>query len=95
MIIDPNNADNNISGGSAGAERIFAKFAKVYHELLQIQEDCESRKHEMNTPGYRSSLLGLLWGGDYESFAIQRRRLDDLHRRGYRYVDPQRHRSYA
>jgi len=95
LIIDPNNAENNISGGSSGAERIFTKFAKVYNELVQNQEESQSRKHEMNVPGYPSSLLGFLWGGDYESFAIQRRRLDDLHRRGYRYVESQHQRSYA
>ncbi|GAB7339587.1 hypothetical protein MBLNU457_6187t1 [Dothideomycetes sp. NU457] len=83
LIIDPNNNQNNISGGSSGAERIFAKFAKAYHEIIRIQEDCEARKFEMGIPGHRSSLLGLLWGGDYESFALQRRRLEDLHRRGY------------
>jgi len=86
LIIDPNNMHNDISGGSAGVERIFDKFSKAYDTLTMSMDDADKRHSEMHLDGHRSSLLACLWGGNYESFSVQRARMEGLHRTGDRYV---------
>ena len=86
LIIDPNNPTNDISGGSAGVERIFDKFSIAYNTMIRIMDNADKRPDDMHIPGYRSSLLIHLWGGNYESFDVQRARMQELHRNGNRYV---------
>lgn len=70
-IMDPNRADNDISGGSRLVMLIFERFARAHKELLQA----------MKSPG-RISLLDWSLGGNYESFAVQRNRLRELYDEG-------------
>lgn len=71
-IIDPNNKDNDISGGSHNVLYIFKCFSEAF-ELLQ------SRMNEIRVstdPAIRSdSILSIIFGGTYESFTKQREKL--------------------
>ena len=72
-IIDPNNAANDISGGSREIMRVLGVFRTAYFQLnLRIQQ-LDSGK------GVSDSILGCMWGGDYMSFIHQRDKLSKLH----------------
>ena len=68
-IIDPNQPENDVSGGSSNVLLIFDQFAKVHTEI---------RKAMMTHN--RSSLLERMLGGDYSSFIWQRNHLRDLYK---------------
>lgn len=68
-IIDPNRADNDISGGSKNVMQIFQRFARAHLEILNA----------MRSPN-RPSLLDWSLGGNYESFTRQRDHLRSLYR---------------
>lgn len=68
-IIDPNKADNNISGGSAEIDLVFKCFWQAYNDVksrMTKQED---------SGGTSTSLLVDLLGGNYEAYGLQRERL--------------------
>ncbi|KAK5128519.1 hypothetical protein LTR85_003188 [Meristemomyces frigidus] len=75
-IVDPNRADNDISGGSSKIDAVLDCFrhahAKLQRRLAQIHQ---GRNVE-------DSILGCVWGGNYTSFIHQREKLSMLHR-GY------------
>jgi hypothetical protein len=72
-IVDPNKADNNISGGTAEIDLVFKCFVQAYNDLSQ-------RMAERERSGMASkSLLTDLLGGDYEAYAWQRERLQRIH----------------
>ncbi|AEO64470.1 uncharacterized protein THITE_2110633 [Thermothielavioides terrestris NRRL 8126] len=82
-IIDPNNPANDVSGGSSNVSTIMAHFARAHRELTQrmtrLAQD-ENRKGK--------SILEVILGGNYSSFEIQRRYLEQLAKEGDRRKDP-------
>ena len=63
-IMDPNNPDNDVSGGSKNASLILDRFSRAHQEILVA----------MRSEG-RPSLLDWLLGGNYEAFLWQRNHL--------------------
>ncbi|APA06768.1 hypothetical protein SS1G_04619 [Sclerotinia sclerotiorum 1980 UF-70] len=75
-IIDPNNSDNDIAGGSKNTPAIQDCFSAAFSALLQSMNtlqnaDLETRRNQ--------SLLRCIIGGNYESFKLQRDHLAHLH----------------
>ncbi|KAL2022048.1 hypothetical protein VTK56DRAFT_6288 [Thermocarpiscus australiensis] len=76
-IIDPNNPENDIAGGSSNAGTVTSLFADAHRELTrrmaQLAQD-PSR--------HGQSILGVILGGNYSSFQKQRDYLELLARQG-------------
>ena len=74
-IVDPNNAQNDISGGSRNIEAVFQCFrsahAAIQRRLTEIDDDQDD---------FNDSILGCFWGGNYSSFMHQRNKLSLLQR---------------
>lgn len=71
-IVDPNNSDNDVSGGSKDVVLIFSLFAKAHSQLLSAMRAKS-----------RPSLLDWMVGGSYQEALFQRdhlRRLYDASR---------------
>ena len=68
-ILDPNNPDNDISGGSKNVGRIFDLFSQAYDEIMKAMKSQN-----------RMSLLDWALGGNYGNFTIQRERLRELYK---------------
>lgn len=77
-IVDPNNPDNDISGGSKKVALIFARFSRAREEILSA----------MRSSG-RKSLLDWMLGGDYNSFLWQRERLRTIYSKTLRIPLPE------
>lgn len=75
MIIDPNRADNNISGGTSSIATIFALFTQSY-AILQESLD---RFDERDPKDSKFSFLDKLIGGNFSAYDEQRTRLRKLH----------------
>ena len=76
--MDPNQPDNDISGGSKNVVLIFARFSRAHEEILRA----------MNAPN-RPSLLDWMLGGNYNTFLWQRQRLKRLYRERYGCLEPE------
>lgn len=76
-IIDPNNRENDISGGSKNVSLIFDLFSGAYREIMEATRS-------LNSP----SLLDWTLGGNYRSFTVQRRRLRDLFNSRWGILEP-------
>ena len=87
LIIDPNNYDNDISGGSAQVPKVFEKFAEAFKEINVCMSDAEDGNREH---GDVISILERVWGGNYELFDIQRDRLRSVWQTLARYGAPTR-----
>lgn len=73
-IVDPNKADNNISGGTAEIDLVFKCFSQAYKDL-------QARMNERdNSRSTSKSLLTDLLGGDFEAYSRQRERLRTIYR---------------
>ena len=73
-IIDPNNPDNDISGGSSNTAAIRDFFSQAYDSLQSRMGDLQysySRKNE--------SLLGCVLAGNYKTFKMQRDHLQHIY----------------
>ncbi|KAK4201522.1 putative Poly(A) RNA polymerase protein [Triangularia verruculosa] len=72
-IIDPNNEENDISGGSSNTGHIFSIFSRAHDDLRQ-------RMRSMAEDPRRGtgSILGVIMGGNYSSFEEQRSYLEKL-----------------
>lgn len=68
-IIDPNNPDNDISGGSKNVMSIFRRFSQAHSEIMKAMK-----------PPARRSLLDCMLGADYRTYDNQRRHLQKLYR---------------
>lgn len=68
-IIDPNNPDNDISGGSHKIDTVFGRFRTSYSELQRHMAQIHANK--IST----LSILECIIGGNYESVDTQRDRL--------------------
>lgn len=67
--MDPNDPDNDISGGSRNVMLIFDRFSQAHLELMKA----------MKSPT-RLSLLDWMLGGEYAIFRYQRSHLQKLYR---------------
>ncbi|UJO19726.1 Poly(A) RNA polymerase cid14 [Fulvia fulva] len=83
MIIDPNRNDNDISGGSTYANKVFETFsgarAAIQRRLNQVRAGQAGD----------GSILGCVLGGNYSSFREQRDRLDRIDRQDAARDQPQ------
>ncbi|OAP59982.1 hypothetical protein AYL99_04984 [Fonsecaea erecta] len=73
-IIDPNRADNNISGGTKEIDKIFKCFSEAYKALMSRLSAYEKR----NPQAPQSSFLECLVGGNFTLYDFQRKKLLDL-----------------
>ena len=73
-IIDPNNASNDLSGGSRRINEVLDVFRGA-RSMLQRRIDKVSRGEDV-----QESMLGCILGGNYASFRQQRDRLAEVHR---------------
>lgn len=71
-IIDPNNPDNDISGGSHKIDTVFGRFRSSYSELQRHMAQIYANK--IST----LSILECIIGGNYESVEYQRERLHNV-----------------
>lgn len=67
--MDPNDPDNDISGGSRNVGLILDRFSRAHSELMKAM-----KSHT------RLSLLDWMLGGDYETFRYQRNHLQELYK---------------
>lgn len=74
-IIDPNNSTNDISGGSHNTFAIRKAFSQAFDDLRKRMSDL-SAKSIAERRG--QSILGVILGGDYSSFAVQRIHLEKI-----------------
>ncbi|KAK0671868.1 putative Poly(A) RNA polymerase protein [Cercophora samala] len=72
-IIDPNNEENDISGGSSNTGNIFALFARAHDDLRN-----KMRSLAEDPRRGKGSILGVIMGGNYSSFEEQRSFLENL-----------------
>lgn len=72
-IIDPNNPNNDISGGSREVHAVFEVFRKAHSQIMQRMSKIKAGKD------VGGSILGCVLGGNYTSFIHQRNKLYDLH----------------
>lgn len=72
-IIDPNDAQNDISGGTREINSVLQCFRHVHAQLQRRLAQVDSGEDE-------GSILGCIWGGNYSSFLQQREYLSMLHR---------------
>jgi non-canonical poly(A) RNA polymerase PAPD5/7 len=71
-IIDPNNSLNDISGGARNTPVIRRAFSQAYQDLQKRMYEL----HETPIDQRRfQSILGVILGGNYSSFEVQRKRL--------------------
>ncbi|KAJ3499556.1 hypothetical protein NLG97_g261 [Lecanicillium saksenae] len=71
-IIDPNNSENDISGGSSNAATIFARFGDTFDTLRE-------RMNEVARNPSCGGILDIIMKGDYSSFRMQRGFLKKVH----------------
>ncbi|KAH7019008.1 hypothetical protein EDB80DRAFT_869684 [Ilyonectria destructans] len=71
-IIDPNNAANDISGGSSNTPAILARF----HDAYNILRD---RMTEVRRDPKKGGILDVILKGDYSSFRLQREYIMHVH----------------
>lgn len=74
-IIDPNNPDNDIAGGSKNTEAILDSFSQAYNALSKRMGDLH---HLELDERHGQSILEVILGGNYSSFKDQRQRLARL-----------------
>jgi len=71
-IIDPNNANNDIAGGSKNTPTILKTFSNAYKDM----QERVSELHALPIEQRRGrSILSTILGGNYSSFYAQRERL--------------------
>ena len=71
-IVDPNNGANDIAGGSSNTPRILEAFSRAFRSLQNRMGEL----HSMSINQRRGqSILGVILGGNYSSFDIQREQL--------------------
>jgi non-canonical poly(A) RNA polymerase PAPD5/7 len=73
-IIDPNNPDNDISGGSSNTAAIRDFFAQAYDGLQNRMGDMQYSYNRKN-----ECLLGCILAGNYKSFKMQRDHLQHIY----------------
>ncbi|RFU24261.1 hypothetical protein B7463_g12075, partial [Scytalidium lignicola] len=77
-IIDPNNPQNDISGGSSNTQKIRKCFSDAYNALQSTMVSLQFSDTREN-----ASILGCVIGGNYSSFQLQREHLAHVHEKLY------------
>ncbi|KAI1816537.1 hypothetical protein GGS20DRAFT_213750 [Poronia punctata] len=78
-IIDPNNPENDISGGSSNYCAVQDCFSRAYDTLQQtMMLSAQGKQTAANNP--YNTLLGPLFAGRYSTFEVQRRWLEKIAR---------------
>jgi non-canonical poly(A) RNA polymerase PAPD5/7 len=72
-IIDPNNPDNDISGGSHKIDTVFGRFRAAFSELQRYMSQLHEGRISTN------SILECILGGNYQPVESQRERLRQLY----------------
>ncbi|KAI1743136.1 hypothetical protein F4680DRAFT_411081 [Xylaria scruposa] len=81
-IIDPNNPENDISGGSSSFDVIKDCFAKAYDTLQKAMMQLASEPSSPSSNHVKKTLLYPLFAGNYSHFQLQRDWLRKLDREG-------------
>ncbi|OBT77948.1 hypothetical protein VF21_04298 [Pseudogymnoascus sp. 05NY08] len=74
-IIDPNNSSNDISGGSHNTQAIRKAFSRAFDDLFKHMSDLSTKSIEERRG---QSVLGVILGGNYSSFEVQRNHLERI-----------------
>ncbi|KAI1106534.1 hypothetical protein F4804DRAFT_330142 [Jackrogersella minutella] len=74
-ILDPNNPQNDISGGSKNSATILKHFSQAHSVLKSRMADLSKG---VNSDKFGNTILGPLFGGNYSSFLNQREHLRRL-----------------
>jgi non-canonical poly(A) RNA polymerase PAPD5/7 len=82
-IIDPNNPENDISGGSSNYSKVKSCFAEAYDTLQKTMQRLASETSNAPSNDVKDTLLYPLLGGNYSYFRCQRDWLQKLDREGY------------
>lgn len=82
-ILDPNNPENDISGGSSNYSTVQFAFSEAYKTLQKSMRRLGNRGTDAPSNGVKDTLLYPLLGGDYSHFRNQREWLEKLNREGY------------
>lgn len=85
LIIDPNNYDNDISGGSSNVKDIFEAFRKAGKDMDAALDTAEEF-YDSGAGGPPLSILERVWGGNYAIFETQRAHLKAIWDREFRYM---------
>ncbi len=72
-IIDPNNPQNDISGGSSNYVAVQWHFHEAYNTLQQRMSELSKNREK------KASILEPILGGNYKTFRQQRNHLRRLH----------------
>ncbi|KAI1482196.1 hypothetical protein K445DRAFT_318962 [Daldinia sp. EC12] len=89
-ILDPNNPDNDIAGGSKNTPTILAQFSKA-HSMLRARMVELARGTK--TLSFGNTILGPLFAGNYSIFQVQRDYLERLAAQGIPNYQPQDYNS--
>ena len=89
-ILDPNNPENDIAGGSRRTDLIFTYFMQAHGALRLRMGEAAKRDEPLD---FGNTILGPILGGNYAIFQSQRDFLERLDAKGvkpYRYQPPRR-----
>ncbi|KAH8666491.1 hypothetical protein BX600DRAFT_274394 [Xylariales sp. PMI_506] len=78
-IIDPNNPENDISGGSSNFGLVQQNFSNAYDDLNERMH--ELAREQSKVHGY-DTLLAPIFGGNYSSFRLQRNYMKKIAEQG-------------
>lgn len=76
LIIDPNNKENDVSGGTSRFNDIFKLFRVAYNALTARMDDFSESWTSQKSTTY--SILGCVWAANYDMFREQRSRLERI-----------------
>jgi non-canonical poly(A) RNA polymerase PAPD5/7 len=71
-IVDPNNEANDIAGGSKNTPKILEEFSRAFRNLQNRMSELRWMPIDQRRG---QSILGVILGGNYSSFDIQREHL--------------------
>lgn len=80
-IIDPNNEDNDISGGSKNTPAIMREFAEAYDAIKKRMVDLAKLPMDQRA---HQSILGVILQGDYSTYRYQRDYLREVYEREFK-----------
>lgn len=80
-IIDPNNASNDVAGGSSNIEAVVYEFRLAHKMIKQRMADLAQGRAKND----KASILEAILAGNYRSFRLQRAHLRRLHEK---YIGP-------
>lgn len=78
VIIDPNQADNNITGGGSEYLRIAGLFSKMYTQLTSRLDEFTHRGQDNDNFSFLTEVIG----GNFAAYTAQRTALFKIHNPG-------------